>query len=271
MSWFSDLFKSKKGGIREVSTLSPQQERLMKAYGEWLTSQVGKGATPWPGEFVAPLSEYEEAGLKRLGEYVRGEPPEILDLGIQQFGEALRGLSPEYMEEKYRELILPRQRRLFEEEVIPKIRESYVGPGTFYGTGRLEAERKSAEEFGESTASQLFDYIMRGQEYGREALRMLPSMVGLVEEEPLRRAEAGLELGALPRLLEQMEVEARLKEFIRTQPEYSPILQYMQPYLHEPTKAFYYERGKPSPFVQLLEGALPIVGSVLGQRGSVGS
>ena len=259
MSWFSDFFKGEDASIETVSTQTPQQQEMMKKFGNFLYEGVGKGATPWTGGFAAPFSEYEEMGLGKLGEYVGGEMGEVGTFGLGQYLESLKGLDPEYMEGMYREHILPRQQRIFREEVIPTIRESYVGPGTFYGSGRTEREAKAGETFGEYTGGQMFDYMMKGQEYGRESLRMLPGMTALQDEDPLRRAQAGLQYGALPRQIAQKELEGQMQEFIRTLPENSPMIPYLMQYMDMSTQAMFQKEGKPSPFAEVMDVASSLI------------
>ena len=270
-----EFFGGKEAELKTLETLDPQQRALFDKFGSYLTSSVGEGATPWTGAFGVDPSKYEEMGLGQLGKYVGGEPSELQKFGVGQFTEALKGLSPEYMEDIYRTSYLPRQERLFKEETIPAIRESFIGPGTFYSGGgayggRTGAEAKAAETFGEFTAGQLADLIFKGQEYGRESLDMLPGMVSMVEEDPLRRATAGLTLGSLPRVLEQQELQARMNEFMRTQPEYSPMLQYLQPYLGTQTMASYMQPGYESPFLSLLGTGLKAAGTYAGMKGGEG-
>lgn len=252
MSWFSDFFKSEEPSLETVSTQTKQQQEMMKKFGDWMYEGIGGFGQQWEGGFAAPPSEYEEMGLEQLGKYVGGDMGEVGEFGLGQYMESLKGLDPEYMEGMYREHILPRQQRIFREEVIPTIRESYVGPGTFYGSGRTEREAKAGETFGEFTGGQMFDYIQKGQEYGRQSLGMLPEMTRLQDEDPLRRAAAGLTYGALPRQIEQKELEGRISEFIRTLPENSPMIPYLMQYMDMSTQAAFMKPGSPSPFAEVL-------------------
>ncbi|MHC1597727.1 MAG: hypothetical protein ACXQT3_05385 [Methermicoccaceae archaeon] len=129
----------------------------------------------------------------------------------------LQGQSPQEMEDFYRTYVYPRQRRLFEEDVLPKIREQYVGAG-FWGTPRLEAEARAGEKFGEFTAGQLGSLIQQGRQ---EAFQAIPM---------------AMRYGALPRMLQQQEISKRFQEWLRTQPISSPAMQTAMQLMNMTTK-----------------------------------
>jgi len=270
MKWYEwpikGFFKSKKGGIEKTSTLSPEQEKIMKKLAPWIEERIGKGLPRWEGEWVAEPSEYEELGLGRLGEYLKSEPSELLGYGLGRYKEALEGLSPEETYDWYMKYIAPLEKRYMEEEVIPRIREEYIPTGTFYGTPRYERVGKAWEQFGAEQLGRIGRAIMSEREAARQMLGYLPTMTALEEERPLRLAEAGLRLGALPRLLEQARLESEIQEFIRTTPELSPILDKALQLLSLQTQAAYYRPYRPSPFVQMLQALAPAAGYYLGAK-----
>ena len=258
MGWFSDMFKGEEDEIIKTSTLSAQQQKVFDSVGDWLYKSVGEGSSAWPGSFAAKASEQEEAGLAKLTEYVGGEMGEVGTEGLGAYLESLKGLSPEYMTSMFRETVQPELRKTMREETIPGIRESYVGSGTFYGGSRTDKEKEAWGDYQTDVAQGIGGYVMKGQEFGRESLSMLPGMTALQDEDPYRRARAGLEYGALPRQIEQKELEGKIADYIRTLPENSPMIPYLMNYLDKSTQAYHVQEGGPSPFSQVADLASSI-------------
>ena len=249
------------GGIQKTSTLSPEQQELIKKLAPYLQERIGQGLPGYTGEFVAPLSEYEQMGLGQLGKYLTG-PSALTEYGLGQYKEALAGLSPEQTEEWYSKYIAPQEKKYWEEEVIPGVREAYVGPGTFWGTPRAEAEAGSWETFGTQQLGRIGEAIMSERAGARGMLPYLGEMAGL--EGGMPQIEAAMTYGAVPRLIQQAELSSQIQEFIRTTPELSPILNQVLQLLGIQTQAAYYQEPQASPFMQLLGAVAPGVGYGLG-------
>jgi len=76
----------------------------------------------------------------------------------------LMDLSPEKVEEYYQTVVRQPALKVFEEETLPAIRRSYIGPGTFWSSMRAEAERKSRENLEKALeATRLQEYERRRQ------------------------------------------------------------------------------------------------------------
>jgi len=80
--------------------------------------------------------------------------------------------------------------------------------------------------------------IMQGQQYGRDALYNSPAVLQFLAQEPLARAQAGLAGGAVERNAENMEIQARYQEYLRTQPEANPMLDRVMQLLGMTTQAY---------------------------------
>ena len=143
-----------------------------------------------------------------------------------------------------------------------------MAPGTLYGTPYATAIGEAYRGFGEQQLSRIGEMIMREREGARRMLPYLPTMTALREEAPLRRAEAATRIGALPRVLKQAELSAKIEEFIRTTPELSPVLSLALQLLNTTTQAAYYRPYQPSPFMQALQAAAPAIGAYYGAGGA---
>lgn len=266
MGWFSNFFKGDKGGVEKTSTMTSEQQELMKKAVEFASGGVGKGLAPWGGNFAAPLSGYEQMGLDKLGEYMQSDIPETTQFGLGKYKEALAGMSPGATTDWYQQYIAPEEKRIFDEQILPGIKEAYVGPGTYWGSPRAGAEASAVQEFGTGQMSRIGEAIMSERESARGMLPYLGSMMELEEGAPLRRAQAGMELGAMPRQIEQAELLGQIDDFRRTQPELNPILDFVSQLLNTTTTAAYGKQGSSSPFASILSAVAPGVGSYFGAK-----
>lgn len=262
--------KKKIGGtdpsLEKTSTLNPEQEAVSKALGPFISERIGKGLPAYEGDMVAGLSELEGLGLGQAKQFVTSGPGSVATQSLGAFGEAMEGMSPEEIESFYNQHYQPIRNRIFERDVMPAVRESFVGPGAFRSSGMQDAIARSAGQFAEEGARDIGDYILAERGQNKQLLSLAPAFAALEEESPLRRAEAGLAFGQLPRALEQAELEAKFSEFQRTMPELSPILDQAMQYLGIPTQASYFNPGSPNQILELLKGVGGVAGAAYGAR-----
>jgi len=256
--WFEDTPQS----IEKVSTMSTEQQRLMKGLGEYLQSAVGSGATPYPGALVAPMSDTEKAGMGILNKYVSGGLTPTAQLGLGQYNEALRGLSPKEVAANYMKYTAPAEQRYLKEVSIPTFKESMVPGGTLRSTGTERGIGDIISKYGEGQLGRIGERINQEERNRLVALGMLPTMQGI--EGGVPQMGAAFQYGQLPRMIEQAELTAKLQEFMRTSPEMSPLIDKMLGYLGISTMAAFNQPYVPSPFLQLLSSAAPAAGEGMG-------
>ena len=215
------------------------------------------------GEMLtAPMSEYEQQALDMLsalaGQLGGMVSPHETPYG-QQVGSALSSLlSGEFPEEYFKTSIeAPAQKRL-EEVTLPATREAYVGPGTFWGGERAEAERRAGTdldatlaairgELGYKARQQALAALGPGMEYMEMPLKQqLGQMAGI---------SSFMGAGALPRLIEQHGLDIAYQEFIRTRPENQPYAQMLLSMLGIPMMASYAPEQPESPLAPLASAA----------------
>jgi len=261
------FFSSTPGSMVTSTSKSPYETALTKAFSDYVAGQIGKGATPYTGEFTAPATEQEQLGLANLSQYLTAQPSDLQTYGLGQYKEALAGLTPGATEEWYNKYMMPIRRRAYETEIAPQVAEQYVTPGLFYSKARAEGGAKAAEQFGEQGLQELGQTIMSERAAARGMLSQLPAMTALTEEAPLRKAAAAMQYGGLERGLAQDTFDKMYAEFVRTSPESNPLLQYAASLsgipLGEQTSA-YYQQGQTSPFMQLVSALAPAAGSIAG-------
>lgn len=262
--------KGKEGGMEKISTLSPEQQAIMGKLGPFISGRIGEGLPAWSGDWMAPLSQFEEMGLGKLGEYLKGGIGETAEAGIGAFQEGLKGMSPEATHDWYMQYIAPSEKRYLEREIIPGIKESHVGPGTLHGTPSDRGITSAYEQFGAGQLSRIGQAIQSERAGARSLIPYTGAMAAL--EGGLPQIEAAAKYGALPRQLKQMELEKQFAEFQRTTPELSPILDLARDILGITTQAASYRPYQPSPFMEMFQAVAPSIGAMAagGGRGVPG-
>lgn len=256
------FFTGKEAGIEKTSTLSPEQQEIMKKLSGFTTGKIGQGLPGFEGPLTAPLSGVEQAGISRLGEYVGGGLPDVTQQGIGAFQDILAGADPKKSFEFFQQFIAPEEQRMLKEELIPTFKESQVPGGVLRGTGTEGGIADIISRFGTSQMGRIGADIQSRREQALRGLGMLPEVSGLAGGVP--QIQAAMQYGGLPRLIEQQDINARFAEFIRTTPELSPILQQAQDILKIQTQAAFMRPAEKSGIAQIGEALAPIVGQAAG-------
>lgn len=247
MGWGSDMFSSpkSKSDTQMVSTLDKYAQALRGELGPWFEARVGQGLPSFGPSTM--LKEGEEwgwiPGLTPLDQRAKGLMSEYgaepLDMsGLQTaLDEGLRGISPEDAEALYMEKVMPGQRRLYEEEIMPKVSEAYTKTGSFSGSDRAQAEARSAQKWGEQQGTQMMDWIKYGMQSGRNVLAQAAQLQNYINSAPALKAGQLTAFSNQMRQLELAEMNARFTEFKRTTPELSPIIDKMLAFMGMQTMA----------------------------------
>ena len=214
-------------GMKKTSTLSPEQQAMQAKLLPYLTGKIGEGLPAWGGDWTASLGEGEE-------------------WGIGKYKEAVEGMDPKAVHDWYMEYMAPQEKRYMRQEVIPEIREAGVRHGTLYGTPTETRESKAWEGYGAGQMGRIGEAVMSERAGARASL------------------PGYMQAAALPRLIEQEELNAQIQEFVRTTPELNPILNQALNAMGIQTQAAYYQPAQPSPFMQLASAVAPAVGSGMG-------
>ena len=255
------IFKSDKGGIQTISTLSEEQKKILQGLGEYLQSMVGKGATPYPGEQVAPMSAEEQQGMGLLDQYIGGGVGDTAQLGLGAY-QNLLNVDPKQIAAEYMKYTAPSEQRYLKETMIPTFKESMVPGGTLRSTGTERGIGDIITQFGEGQLGRIGTNIESARTRAANLLPYLQTMQGI--EGGVPQMEAAFQYGQLPRMIEQAELTAKFEEFKRTSPELSPLIDKMLNYLGIETMAAYNQPYMPSPFLQLLGAVAPGVGYGVG-------
>jgi len=205
------------GGGVSGPQMTPEQREALKqilppATDKALT-RIARAGQAYPGEFVAPLSEFEEFGLGALDRYLGSELPTQSNLFGAAKGRLEDVLSGEYdpFESQYYQSL--RQNVLRElEESKDRLGAQTSARDKYFGGGRIETEGELEEQALGSLAQQL------GAMYERERAEAIPQAMKLMafeESMPLQRMQAAFGYGSLPRTMEQAQLEAERQEWQR--------------------------------------------------------
>jgi hypothetical protein len=249
------------GGIKKISTLSPEQQAMLKGLGEYLQSMIGKGATPYTGQQVAPMTGTEQAGMGILNNYVGGGIGETAKTGLGAYNKMME-VDPNQIAANYMKYNAPAEQRYLKDVTIPTFKESMVPGGTLRSTGTERGVGDIVSKFGEGQLTRIGGNITEAQNRAASLIPQLSTMAGI--EGGVPQMEAAFQYGQLPRMIEQAELTAKLQEFIRTTPEMSPLIDKMLGYLGIQTQAAYNQPYVPSPFMQFLGAVAPGVGAGVG-------
>ena len=246
---------------KKISTLSPEQQALMKGLGEYLQGKIGQGLPGYTGQLVAPMTGAEQIGYGDLLKYISGGIGPTATAGLGTYGQ-LMNVDPTQLAAEYMKYQAPAEQRYLKETTIPTFKESMVPGGTLRSTGTERGIGDIISKFGEGQLGRIGQTIEGARGRAAGLIPYLGQMAGI--EGGVPQMEAAFQYGQLPRMIEQAELTAKLQEFIRTTPEMSPLIDKMLGYLGVQTQAAYNQPYTPSPFLQFLSSVVPGIGSGIG-------
>jgi len=257
--------------VTKASILSAEQQRIEDKLGKYLTSKVGRTATPYAGQLVAEMPSLFRTAYKTLesslGQYsdvirsallgaVRGEPAWQTDIGS--------------ITKQFREQFASPLMETWKSTVAPILQETFASiPGGFYTAARGRSTEAAANRyFGQYVQPQLWSALENARE------RMFRSTEAAAARVPgaaaqllgLPSAEFELAAGAAERMqaVEQAPLTAKYQEFLRTTEEASPWLPLGLQYLGIPTHVVFPKAPKGPSFGEQLLGAATGMGLQLG-------
>ena len=183
-----------------TSSLSWNQKQAEKKLGSYLTPKVGTGLPKYSGILSAELPEEYQTTQNYLQDVISGKYS-----------------SSDYLEPYFKSNIQDPLMKTWKETILPEIGGTAGKGGFFYGSGREELERRSAEdlltELGKERSSLYFqtEQAERDRQQGAAGLSLNAAM-----------GETAVEQGILTREQE---------EWMRTQPEYNHLLSMILGYL----------------------------------------
>lgn len=217
----NNLFSGRIPGSNQI-TVPPLDPGLTSQFFNWLQGQVGQGATPYggqawlpssgqtlgAGDLTAPLNEYL-ASLQNF--FQTGQAGSMPGFGtLQQMSES--GLPVDVLP-AWQAMVQAQQRNIG--QGAANLREQFAFAGNLAGSpfGTAEADYQNQAILQQNAL------LQQGQQQALEAAR------GRQFGASQFLGGAGLDMADYLQGLDQASIDRAYQEFIRTQPEYSPLLQ----------------------------------------------
>lgn len=256
----SGLFSSKKTTPSYESVYDPFSG-LRGQTSSWLQGQIGKTATPYTGEQVAPMGEEEKRSFDFLRKYTDMPQPEGIGLAKEEVRKTMQGEYDPTTSPYYQAVKAESARNL--EDTLSGIKSEAAGGGRYWTGARLGEQREARTDVG-NALNKLLGGMAETERARRLETAPFAAQLGEYEQKlPLQQATALQQLGALPRSISQAQNEAIYNEWLRQQNYPIQMAQLAQGYAtQQPTLA---QAGyQPSAFSALLPG----IGQGLGTAAS---
>ncbi len=265
--------------VGTIDTRTGEQMWVSQLLANYFSS-AGQGLEGYRGQLTAGMSGLERGGLASMANLLTSGMPDIYSQGVDALASPLSGdptteISPELTEKYFSEGIYDPMFRSMQEDIIPEIEGAYAG--NYWGTPRASATSDAWVGFEEDMTSVLSELIYADEQtrIGLEesaadrqlsAAGVAGSMAELGENIKMGRIEGAMTYGSLPRLLMQAELDARYNEWLRTRPEYNPIIEQALAFMGTEGLTAYVTEGQDSAWGSILGSALGI-GAVVATGG----
>lgn len=247
--WFSD--EDRGAGVKAVAD---PYGGVRKAYLDWLTPEIGKARETYPGQLVAPLSEQESKSFDFLRQYGEGgitRPGSTFQQGKAEISKTLTDQYNPATSPYYQAVKAEASKNL--QDTQKGIANKAAGGGRYWAGARLGRQQEAASEterglntmlglMSENERQRRLDVLPQAYQYGQAEAR-----------EPLEKASAFQNLGALPRQVEQMLNTANYQEWLSSQVDYPMQIAQMA---QQTQQAPFYQQNTPSFIYEMLTGGM---------------
>jgi hypothetical protein len=262
-NWFSDLFKSK--DVKQEVQMPSWQSSAASALSSWAQKYLSQyvPGQAYSGKLTAPMAEGEKAGQEWLAKY----------LNQPQYGEAFGAAKKELLDTMGGERYDPTKSEFYRplregvqyevQDAIDAARRGQGARGTYFQDTSIRDENKIRERGSNFLAQTLGSLSEKERERRLGAVPQLMDLEQYEQGVPLERAKAGSTIGSLPRLIEQSDLEAKYKDFVRQQEELSAVPGATQGVMN--TRVPYTTPMETSsPFERIMKIVGPLAGTVAG-------
>lgn len=216
------------GGGKDKDTKS--LEEMMPAW----QSSAGQSLSDWAqkylkeyqpgaeytGQFTAGMAPGEESGQSWLMKFLNQQGPgENYGLAADELKKTMTGAYDPYKSDYYQALRSGAQMEM--QDSIDAMRRGQGARGSFFQDTSIREEDRMRSQ-GTNALMQILGSLAETERGRRwEGVDKAMQLEQYKEGLPLAKAQAGMELGSLPRLIEQSDLEAKYKDFLRKQDELS--------------------------------------------------
>lgn len=212
---------TKKEKIKLAPEAYPGQRKqlgtLAKTAEPGATERLERAGETYPGPLMAALSEFEETGLEGLKGYLDKPLPTEGQLYTSAVDEIVKTLSGEEYDPSQGEYYQAYKTSVLREleEAKDRLAARASAGDKFFGGGRIATEGELEESALGNMAMVLGELAEKERERRLGAVSQALGLTQYEEEASLQRIAASQQFGALPRLIEQAEMDAEYQEWIR--------------------------------------------------------
>lgn len=266
MGWFSDFFKPKK--VEQKPSKESWQLGAGESLANWATQYLSQyqPGKPYGGKFTAPMAKGEEMGQDWLMKYLEKEGPgEGYGLAWDELQKTMTGKYDPFTSPFYQAMREGAGYQL--EEDIDVMRRGQGARGTYFQDTSMREENKMRLR-STNYLMQLLGSLAETERGRRwEGVGKAMELEKYAEGLPLEKAEAGMRVGALPRLIEQADLESQYQDFLRKQQEFAGAIPAAQGVFATPMDYGVREWEAPSPFERIMTTMSPFLADVIAQTG----
>ena len=249
--------------IKQVNDLTPQQSDLFNQFGNYLSGQIGQGVPAYTGE-ISP-------GASSLQNQSFGGVSDMLSTGLPSYLKDLAPLQQPWnvgqATQQWNQQVGGPAMTNFDQNVVPKVMEQFAGYGAANSGGASRALAEAGTNLTQNLAGSESQFMQNSQQ---NALANILKSVGLGSQITQQGLDTGLAAGGQQRGITQQQDTAAYQEFIRTQAQNNPMLQYLLPFVQTKTFDNVGIPGQQSGAGGLLGGLGSILGGLGGGSGGGG-
>lgn len=255
----SGFFKEKK--ITPEAVAEPSYyPKLRESLGNRLQGLIETGPEKYGGELVAPLSQYQQQSLGKLGDFANQGPPSLIGEGANEISKTLASQYDPATSAYFQAF---RDQRLFDlGQSKNRFNEDAAGAGRFFHGARVEGLRKLDESATRDINTQNATLAENERNRRTSVLGQGLNYANAQTQFPLTQIGALQTAGALPQEQAQKTDTAAYEEYLRQLTQGRSDLTQAAQFAGPIPMA--YPSYAPSPFMQLLQALAPAAGSAIG-------
>ncbi len=249
----------------KISTLNPQQKGVSQGLYDYFMPRIGQALPAYPGALTTP---FEQQGLGYLGQYLGGMgtymPQRQAAYGQALGGQMLPSIDMSASKDWFNQQVVPQYQQQFQRFNAPALEQmrGMAGVGAKPMGAYAEATAGTAADLSRYLGDQGYQYMLQEQQAQRQRdeLNAQYRMGAMAAGEPQRAeqlaaVQASQQFGGLPFMRE-------MAEWLRTRPEYSPVISQALEYLGIPMTGIV-------PTSNMATGAAEGAGGMLGGIGGL--
>lgn len=215
----------KKGGgggpsVEGFDQRNPDQMAVDNSLSSWITQYLPnfKPGTPYTGKFNAPMSSSENQGMGILQNYLNSPgKTDLLGNAQGEINKTLTGGYDPYTSDFYKSARVGARQE--QNDAQNQLNAQLGGRGKFFSSEALNENQQL-----QTRTTNYLQNVLAGlsQNERQNRLNVLPQAVSVndaITEAPLQQIAASQTYGALPRTLDQHELESQYQEFQRQRSE----------------------------------------------------